>query len=251
MLLRSQLTLFKPMLKCIIVDSHPQTVQSLRNYMKKIPFLEYLGSFAHPRDALISLRSDPADLILLEIRKSMVVGSPSFNLLQQGVPVILLSLNRKFAFDAIEHHAIDFLAKPVSFERFYQASEKAYKLKFPGENGSVPAPLSSLKGGYIFVKEGTRLVRIELDEIYYVMGLKNYVSIYTKSQRIVSLLTMKEMEDLLPSHRFTRVHRSYFIAMDKIISVEKQHIHLKDKIIPVGNVYLPPFMKKLAKISNQ
>jgi DNA-binding LytR/AlgR family response regulator len=239
------------MMKCIIVDSHPQTVQSLKNYMKKVSFMEYIGAFAHPRDALSSLKNNPADLIFLEIRKSIVAGSPSFHLLHQRVPVILLSVNRKFAFDAVEHQATDFLAKPISFERFYHACEKAHKIKFPGANVSPAALSSAPKGGFIFVKEGTRLVRIELDEIYYVMGLKNYVSIYTKSQRIVSLLTMKEMEELLPSHRFTRVHRSYFIALDKIISVEKQHVHLKDKIIPVGSVYLPLFMKKLMRIPNR
>lgn len=104
-----------------------------------------------------------------------------------------------------------------------------------------------LKGGYIFIKESTRLLRVELDDIFYIMGLKNYVSIFTKNQRIVSLQTMKQIEELLPSHRFIRVHRSYFVAIDKIISVEKKQIHLKDKIIPIGNAYLPPFMKRLLK----
>jgi len=124
-------------------------------------------------------------------------------------------------------------------------------MKFPPVLALEAKKPLSLKGGYIFIKEGTRLLRVELDDIYYIMGLKNYVSILTKSLRIVSLMTMKEMEDLLPSHRFIRVHRSYFVAMDKIISVEKQQIHMKDKIIPIGNIYLPLFMKRLAKISNQ
>jgi DNA-binding LytR/AlgR family response regulator len=239
------------MLKCVIVDSHPQTILSLRNFIKKISFLDYANAFALPRDAFIFIKNNPVDLIFLEVRKSILTGSPSFNLLRQGIPVILLSTNKKFAFDAIELQAIDFLAKPVSFERFFMAAEKAYNIKFPRGIGLPAFSSSSLKGGYIFVKEGTRLVRVELDDIYYVMGLKNYVSIYTKTQRVVSLLTMKEMEELLPPHRFTRVHRSYFIALDKIVSVEKQRVHLKDKIIPVGNVYLPPFMKKLNKIPNQ
>jgi len=100
------------------------------------------------------------------------------------------------------------------------------------------------------IVKATRLLRVELDDIYYVKGLKNYVSILTKSHRIVSLQTMKQMEEILPSHRFIRVHRSYFVALDKIISVEKQHIQVKDKIIPIGNVYLSLFMKKLSKINN-
>jgi DNA-binding LytR/AlgR family response regulator len=239
------------MLKCIIVDDQPQAVQSLKNFIKKILFLEFAGSFSDPKDALVSLKNNPADLIFLNIRKTFQRGSPSYGIFQQNAMVILMSTSRKFAFDAFELHAIDFLVKPLLFERFYNAAEKAYKLKFSAETANQIMKPTLLKGGYIFIKEGTRLVRIELDDIYYVMGLKNYVSIFTKSQRIVSLLTMKEMEELLPSHRFIRVHRSYFIAMDKIIRVEKQQIHLKDKIIPIGNLYLSVFMKKLTKISNQ
>jgi DNA-binding LytR/AlgR family response regulator len=239
------------MLKCIVVDGHPQTVQSIKNFIKKTSFLECDGTFTHPRDAFIFVKNNPVDLVFLEIRKSVAEDSPSFHILQQNVPVILLSNNKKFAFDAIEYHAVDFLTKPISFERFHSAAEKVYALKFPQGIGGPAAASGPLKGGYIFVKEGTRLIRIELDDIYYVMGLKNYVSIYTKTQRVVSLLTMKEMEDLLPSQRFSRVHRSYFIALDKIVSVEKQRVHLKDKIIPVGNAYLPPFMKRLTKIPNQ
>lgn len=106
-------------------------------------------------------------------------------------------------------------------------------------------PVKAWKGGYVFIKESTRWIRLELDDIYYVMGLKNYVSIFTRSQRIVTLQTMKQMEEILPAHRFMRVHRSYFVAMDKIISVEKQQIYVKDKFIPIGSIYLSLFMKRL------
>ena len=235
------------MLNCIIIDSQPRNVQVLKNYIKKLPILEFAGSFTDAREALVFLKTNPVDLIFMDIHKTIQSSSPEFQLFQQKVMVILMSANRKFAIDAIENNAVDFLVKPLLFERLYNAAEKAYKIKFPTiHSGS----LSSIKGGYIFIKEGTRLVRIELDDIYYIMGLKNYVSIYTKSQRIVSLLTMKEIEEILPSHRFARVHRSYFIALDKIISVEKQQILMKDKVIPIGNLFLSSFMKKLVNRSN-
>jgi DNA-binding LytR/AlgR family response regulator len=238
------------MLKCIIVDDQPQTPQTLKNYIKKIPFLELTGIFATPKSALLSLKNNPADLIFLEIRKPIVSASLQLPLFHQKAMVILLSASNRYAMDGFEMGAIDYLLKPVPFERFYRAVEKAYKIKNPPAPIRMLAAPASLKGGYIFIKESTRLVRVELDDIYYVMGLKNYVSIQTKSHRIVSLQTMKQMEDLLPTHRFARVHRSYFVALDKIISVEKQQIHIKDKIIPIGNIYLSLFMKRLAKISN-
>jgi DNA-binding LytR/AlgR family response regulator len=239
------------MLKCVIIDDQPQAVQVLKNYIKKISFLEFSGAFPDAKSAMVSLKNNPADLIFLDIRKSLQSDHASAGIFLQNALVILMSANRKFAFDAFEHRAVDFLVKPLLFERFYMAAERAHKMKFLPVLANEVKKIAALKGGYIFIKEGTRLLRVELDDIYYIMGLKNYVSILTKSLRIVSLMTMKEMEDLLPSHRFIRVHRSYFVAMDKIISVEKQQIHVKDRIIPIGNIYLPQFMKRLAKISNQ
>ena len=164
--------------------------------------------------------------------------------------MILISSNKSLAYDALEYNVVDFLLNPILFERFFRAVEKAYKIKFPAEKQKSSLETTQLKGGFIFIKEATRLIRLELDDIYYVMGLKNYVSIMTKSHRIVSLQTMKQMEELLPGRRFIRVHRSYLVALDKIISVEKQQIHVKDKVIPIGNVYLTVFMKKISKMGN-
>ena len=238
------------MLSCIIVDDQAQSVQTLKNYIKKIPFLELTGIFSDPQAALLSLKKNPADLVIADIRKPILNTSPLLPIFYLNNLVILLSANGRYALDGFERGATDYILKPVLFERFYRAAEKAYKLKNPPEKARSASQALPAKGGYIFIKESTRLIRVELDDIYYVMGLKNYVSIQTKAHRIVSLQTMKQMEDLLPGHRFIRVHRSYFVAMDKIISVEKQQIHIKDKMIPVGNIYLSLFMKRLGKMSN-
>ena len=239
------------MLKCIMVDEQAQATQVFKNYIKKIPFLNLTGSFTDSKAALVFLKNKPADLVFLHIRKPEKSGRPFIRLFQLNAMVILISLNKNLALEGFENNVVDFLVKPVLFERFYRAAEKAYKINKPAEQGKWHPESAPLKGGYIFIKESTRLVRVELDDIYYVMGLKNYVSILTKSHRIVSLQTMKQMEELLPSHRFIRVHRSYFVAIDKIISVEKQQVHVKDKVIPIGSIYLSHFMKKLLKISNQ
>jgi DNA-binding LytR/AlgR family response regulator len=235
------------MLKCIIVGDQPQAIQLLKNYIKKIPFLTLTGVFPDSKSALISQENNHADLVFLEIGKSQQARNHSISVFQQNAMIILTSSNPKFALDGFDHGVVDFLMKPILFERFHKAAEKAYKMKFPPSHTKSVSQIIPLKGGYIFIKESTRLLRVELDDIYYVMGLKNYVSILTKTQRIVSLQTMKQMEELLPAHRFIRVHRSYFVAIDKIISVEKQQIHIKDKIIPIGNAYLPFFMKRLLK----
>ena len=100
-------------------------------------------------------------------------------------------------------------------------------------------------GGYIFVKVETKMVRVELDDILYIEGLKNYVSIYPKTQRIVTLQVMKQLEEVLSPKRFVRVHRSYIVALDKITSIERQEIYIKDRIIPIGNTYQEHFFKLL------
>ena len=100
-------------------------------------------------------------------------------------------------------------------------------------------------GRYIFVKVETKMVRVELDDILFIEGLKNYVSIYTKTQRIVTLQVMKQLEEILTANRFVRVHKSYFVALDKINSIERQEIYIKDRIIPIGNTYQDHFYKLL------
>jgi len=239
------------MLKCIIVNELAQATQSMKNFISKIPFLEFAGAFTDPNAALVSLKKKPADLVFLHIRRQEQTAQPFIQVFQMNAMVILTSANSNLALTGFENNVVDFLVKPVSFERFYIAAEKAYKLKYLPEHAKPNIETKSLKGGYIFIKEATRFVRVDLDEIYFVMGLKNYVSIFLKSNRIVSLQTMKQMEELLPTNRFIRVHRSYLVALDKINSVEKQQIHLKDKVIPIGNIYLSMFMKKLGNMSNQ
>jgi DNA-binding LytR/AlgR family response regulator len=238
------------MLKSIIVSDQAQTLQSLKNHIRKIPFLELTGSFNDPGEALVFLKSKPADLVFFYLRRSPQTDKSQIRIFQLHAMVVLISSNKSLAYDAFENNVVDFLLNPVQYERCYRAAEKAYRIKFPAESIKTTTETTQLKGGFIFIKEATRLIRLELDDIYYVMGLKNYVSIMTKSHRIVSLQTMKQMEELLPGRRFIRVHRSYFVALDKIISVEKQQIHVKDKVIPIGHVYLPQFMKKITKISN-
>jgi DNA-binding LytR/AlgR family response regulator len=100
-------------------------------------------------------------------------------------------------------------------------------------------------GGYIFVKVETKMIRVELDDILYIEGLKNYVSIYTKTQRIVTLQVMKQLEEILPPNRFVRLHKSFIVAIDKINSIERQEIHIKDRVIPIGITYQENFFKLL------
>jgi Response regulator of the LytR/AlgR family len=123
-------------------------------------------------------------------------------LLQNRAQVIISSAYEQYAIEGFEYNVTDYLVKPISFERFYKAVEKAYNLKNPAHKLESKQDLYPATGGYIFVKVETKMVRVELDDILFIEGLKNYVSIYTKTQRIVTLQVMKQLEGILPSNRF-------------------------------------------------
>jgi len=233
------------MLKCMVIDDEPLAIQLLANHISKVAFLEMVSSFSNPMEALINFNSNPVDLIFLDIQMPQLTGVQFMKLLQNRAQVVITSAYEQYAIEGFEHNVIDYLLKPISFERFYKAAEKAHNLKNPAHKLDRKPDLYPPKGGYIFVKVETKMVRVELDDILFIEGLKNYVSIYTKSQRIVTLQVMKQLEEILPPNRFARVHKSYFIALDKINSIERQEIYIGDRIIPIGITYQEQFFKML------
>ena len=139
------------MLKCIIVDDQTQAVQSLKNHIRKISFLECTGSFSDPKDALVFLKTKPADLVFFSLRKSFQADNAQVRILQLHAMVILISSTKNHAYEAFENNVTDFLLKPVLFERLYQAAEKAYKIKFSPDGLKPNVDSAPVKGGFIFL----------------------------------------------------------------------------------------------------
>lgn len=233
------------MLKCTIIDDEPLATALLENYISKVPFLELVKTFNNPMDGLIDFNSNPVDLIFLDIQMPQLTGIQFMKLLQNRAQVIITSAYEEYAIEGFEHNVTDYLLKPISFERFYKGVEKAYNLTNPTQKIESAPELHAPTGGYIFIKVETKMVRVELDDILFIEGLKNYVSIYTKTQRIVTLQVMKQLEKVLPPNRFVRIHKSYIVALDKIVSIERQEIHIKDQILPIGVTYQENFFKLL------
>ena len=235
------------MLKCLVIDDEPLAIKLLQDHISRVPFLELSGTNANPLEALITLNQNPVDLIFLDIQMPQLSGVQFMQLLQNRAMVIITSAYQQYAIEGFEHNVLDYLLKPISFERFYRAVEKAYNVKNPTDKIANSPEVHPVTGGYIFIKVETKMVRVELDDIVYVEGLKNYVSIFTKTQRIVTLQTMKQLEEDLPPNRFVRVHKSYIVALDKINTIERQEIYIKDKIIPIGITYSDHFFKLLER----
>jgi DNA-binding LytR/AlgR family response regulator len=233
------------MLRCMVIDDEPLAIQLLANHISKVSFLELADSFNNPMEALISFNSNPVDLVFLDIQMPQLTGIQFMKLLQNRAQVIITSAYEEYAIEGYEHNVTDYLLKPISFERFYKSVEKAYNISNPTHKINPKQDLYPATGGYIFVKVETKMVRVELDDILFIEGLKNYVSIFTKTQRIVTLQVMKQLEEILPSNRFIRVHKSYIVALDKINSIERQEISINDRIIPIGITYQEQFFKLL------
>lgn len=229
------------MLRCMVIDDEPLATKLLEDHISKVPFLDLASTFTNPMEALISFNSNPVDLIFLDIQMPQLNGVQFMQLLQNRAQVIITSAYHEYAVEGFEHNVIDYLLKPIAFERFYKAVEKAYNLKNPSQKLNRSSEMQPATGGYIFVKVETRMIRVELDDILFIEGLKNYVSIHTKTQRIITLQVMKQLEEVLPANRFVRVHKSYIVALDKINSIERQEIQIKDRIIPIGNTYQEHF----------
>jgi len=233
------------MLRCIVVDDEPPAIDIIAGYVPDVSFLQLAGTFTNPVEALMQVQKEKIDLIFLDIQMSKLTGLQFMNLLQGRSQVVIVSAYNEYAIHGYEHNITDYLLKPVSFERFYKAAEKA--LRFADISSRETLPQATVD--FIFVKSGNRMVKVNLADILYIEGLKNYISIYlADKRRVITLQNMKTLEDLLPSHRFFRVQKSYIVNIEKIDAIERQRIFINDQVVPVGEAYSSGFFAAIQSL---
>lgn len=239
-------------LRCIAVDDEPNASEIVKKFAEKTPFLEFLGSFHNPLEALQKIQEGGIDLVFLDIQMPELSGIEFLNIASKQAKFIICTAYPKYALEGYEHNVVDYLLKPFPFDRFYKACQKALTQGtqlslFQNPTLSTPKPESKTENStahpqeFMFVKSELKIQKVYLSEILFIEGLKDYVSIYTKKDRIITLQTMKKMEETLVQPRFVRVHRSYLVAIDKIESIERNRIFMGDKIIPIGDTYKEEF----------
>ncbi|PRY42929.1 LytTR family two component transcriptional regulator [Spirosoma oryzae] len=240
-------------MRCLIVDDEPLAHTILSDYVRKVPFLTLVGATTSPIDALTQVQRGEVDLIFLDIQMPELTGIQFLNLLRRGVSgqacrVILTTAYSEYALDGYEHDVIDYLLKPISFERFYRAVQKllpALSQPATAPENIPQQPTPEPGKDFVFVKTEYRLQRVGLGDILYVEGLKDYVSLYTPDERILALQTMKTMEEKLPASQFMRVHKSYIVALNRIESVERNRIYIGKAVIPIGDTYRDAFYRQI------
>ena len=222
-------------LSCIIVDDEPLAVKLLESFVAKTPDLELLGSFTDSIEAINAIKEQKPNLLVLDIQMPDLNGMELAHMLPEGTRVIFTTAFKEYAFESYEVSALDFLLKPIRYNKFIAAVEKA-KEWF--------SPSTLIPPRTIFLKVDGEYRQVSLDKILYVSGLKDYVMFYLEGERkpLVTHLTMKSVEDMLPAQQFMRVHRSYIVALDKIRSVDRNDcIYIGDEIIRVTDAFKDTF----------
>ena len=225
-------------IRCHIVEDEPMASKLLQLYVSKLPVLSLVAVSDNPLHALESLKTNPVDLLFLDIRMPEMTGLSLLEVLSNRPLAIFTTAYSEFALESYELDVVDYLKKPITFERFVKAVSKAEQRLQVVD----PARERSGAAGYIFIKEGTRFVKVNIDEILFIEGLKNYVAIHTVTQKVVSLQRLKTLEEQLPADHFIRVHNSYIIAKSAISSVKDNEVRIGTATIPIGETYLKSFM---------
>ena len=230
-------------LSCIIVDDEPLAVKLIESFVNKTPDLELLGSYTDSVEAINAVRNLQPNLLFLDIQMPDLNGMELAHMLPDCTRVVFTTAFKEYAFDSYEVRALDFLLKPIQYNKFFAAVEKAkewftvYNSSFKDENSTI------------FLKVDGEYRQIAVSNILYVCGMKDYVMFYLDSQPkpLITHLTMKSVEEMLPSQQFMRVHRSYIVALDKIRKVDRNDcIYIGNEIIHVTEAYLSAFQQFFA-----
>ena len=238
-------------LRCIVVDDEPLAVKMLEGFVERTPFLELAGSFNDPVLALSEIRSQAPDLVFLDIQMPDLDGMELSRMLPPETRVIFTTAFKQYAFESYEVSALDFLLKPIRYQKFLEAAEKARDW-FALKEAAASAPSSQAEKTSVFIKVDGVLRKVELADIQYVEGMKDYVMFHLASARqpLVTHLTMKAVEDMLPPERFMRIHRSYVIGLSHIASVTPQaDVKVGDALLHVSEGYRPAFDAYLQSLS--
>lgn len=216
------------MICCLIIDDEPPALAILADYIEQVPFLTLTGSTTDPVEGLTWVQQGRADLVFLDIQMPRLTGLQFLQLAGRKARVVLTTAYPEYALDGYENDVVDYLLKPIAFERFLKAAHKVLPL--------VPAPPAP---GHLFVKGDTKnkYLRINYANILYIEGLGNYVLLHLLHERIATYQTLKELAELLPQPPFLRVHKSFVVNLDHVRLVDGNTLYVQNKLIPIGDTY--------------
>jgi DNA-binding LytR/AlgR family response regulator len=224
-------------IRCFVLDDEPLATDLMQDYISRLPDLELVGICNSPTQGLQMLHQLQADVIFLDIQMPRLTGFDLLRPLGYRPKVIFTTAFREYALDSYEFDVVDFLVKPISFERFLQSVGKIYR--FSPSNAAQPelAQVAAASREYQYFKVDKEMVKIFLDDIFWVESLKDYVRLHTRSGALVSYLRISYLEEKLPHDRFIRIHKSFIISLDHIQAISANYVRIGNEEIPIGRNY--------------
>ncbi len=240
-------------MRCIIIDDEPLALEVIQSYCEDIGNIEVLGAFTNPIEAITAMQSTPPDLVFSDIEMPQLNGIDFIKALEKPPLIIFTTAYPQYALDGFELNAVDYLIKPIPFPRFVKAVNRAREIIQLKKTTKAPVNLASAFGQtivpdkkFIFVKSEYENVKIELEKIKFVQGLKDYLKIHVNTNKpILTLMSFKELQNQLPPQNFYRVHRSFIVNINKIGSIQRSKIVIDDIRIPIGESYRSEVFRKL------
>lgn len=218
---------------CAIIDDEPLAAGLLKSYVEKTPFLQLIGTFGSAIEAMKELRSNPVQLLFLDIQMPELSGIEFAKILTPSTKIIFTTAFQQYAIEGYKVNALDYLMKPISYDEFLTSANKALDWYTVAQKQELYA-----RDRFMFVKSDYKLIRVSLDDILYIEGLKDYVRFYLQDgTRIMSLMNMKKIEDYLPHPEFLRTHRSFIVHMPLAQLIDRFRIVFDDQFIPVSDSY--------------
>lgn len=232
-------------INCVIIDDEPLARKGLKEYVMDVEFLHLTGEFDNPVKAMDLLTKGDVQLLFLDIQMPRITGLDFFKTLHDAPPVIFTTAFPQYALEGFELNALDYLVKPISFERFLKAAMRAkeyYEVRQKNMAESVPGLTTP---NYFFIKAESKLVRIDYAEILFVEALQNYVVIQTRDKKYITYLTFKSVEEYLPAEQFIKTHKSYIVSASKVESIEGNDIRLGQFHVPISRNLKDEVMNRL------
>jgi two-component system LytT family response regulator len=234
---------------CIIVDDEPLARNLLSDYVRKVPQLNLVETLSSPLQVMDVLRNNEIDVMFLDVQMPDLTGISLLKVLQKKPLIVLTTAYSEYALEGYELDVADYLLKPITFERFLKTVDKITQ-RITDRSSTAVIPGSAPAAGkatveatqpFVFVKDGTKLIKLRIDDILYVEGLKDYVTIHTKAQKVVSLQRLKALEEELPADKFIRVHNSFIVSFNAIDVIHKNDVQVGSTMIPIGETYKKSF----------
>ena len=234
-------------IKCLVIDDEPPARDILKKYIAGVELLELAGECSNAVETLSFLQSNSVDLLFLDIKMPHILGTSFLRTLKNPPKVIFTTAFRKYAVEGFDLNAVDFLLKPISFERFLQAVNKVMQMDIPvaGNTNTLNESIPDQSHPFLYFRADRKMIKVFLEDILFIESLKDYIKVVTTNKVIVSKQSISSLETMLPKDSFVRVHRSYIIAVNKIDSYNTDMIEIGKKEIPIGRLFRHDVSRKL------